>query len=116
VAGIIMAYRNYGTEAGHFILLGTIVLAILMFVVSFKSGTWNRLMLKSTIKGQVETVNETTINPGDTGVTITRLNPIGKVKVNDQIIEGKCPGQFVDPGTEIIVKEVHKTYIIVKQK
>ena len=85
-------------------------------MISFKSGTWDKLMLKSTISGQVETIKVNSIHPGDTGITITRLNPIGKVKVHDEIVEAKCPGQFVDPKTEVIIKEVHKTQIIVKLK
>ncbi len=116
IAGIYMAYNNYGSATGHIILLSTIIFALILFIISFKSGTWDKLMLKSTVTGQVETVNENTIQPGDTGTTITRLNPVGKVRVKDQIIEAKCPGQFVDPNTEVIVKEVYKTYIIVKQK
>jgi membrane-bound ClpP family serine protease len=115
-AGIVMVYNNYGTATGHTVLAVTIIFALILFVISFKSGTWDKLMLNSTVTGQVETVNENSIVPGDEGITITRLNPIGKVKVKDQIIEAKCPGQFVDPNTEIIVKEVFKTYIIVKQK
>ena len=116
VTGISMVYSNYGAATGHIVLLRTIIFSIILFIISFKSGTWDRLMLKSAITGQVETVEENSIEPGDTGITITRLNPIGKVKVKDQIIEAKCPGQFVDPNTEVIVKEVFKTYIIVKQK
>ena len=116
VAGISMAYSNYGADTGHIVLLSTIIFAVILFIISFKSGMWDRMMLKSAVKGKVETVEENSIGPGDTGITITRMNPIGKVKVNDQIIEAKCPGQFVDPNTEVIVKEVFKTYIIVKQK
>ncbi|NPA36878.1 MAG: hypothetical protein GXO47_08530 [Chlorobi bacterium] len=115
-AGITMAYRNFGAETGNLILLGTVVLAVALIVISFKSGTWEKLMLNSTVSGQVETVDESSIKPGDTGITITRLNPIGKVKVGNEIIEAKCPGQFVDPNTEVTVKQVYKTYIIVKQK
>ncbi len=116
VAGIAMAYNNFGSATGNIVLLSTIVFAFILFIISFKSGTWDKLMLKSTVTGRVESVNENSIHPGDTAITITRLNPIGKVKIRDQIVEAKCPGQFVDPDTEVIVKEVYKTYIIVKQK
>jgi len=116
VAGIAMVYRNYGASTGHIILFSTIIFAVILFVISFKSGTWDKLALKSAVTGQIETVDENIIKPGDNGTAITRLNPVGKVKVKDLIIEAKCPGQFVDPNTEVIVKEVYKTYIIVKQK
>ena len=115
-AGISIVYKNYGSSTGHIVLLSTIIFGIILFVISFKSGTWDRLALKSTISGQVGTISDETIHPGDTGITVTRLNPIGKVKVNDEIVEAKCPGQFVDPNTEVIIKEVNKTQIIVKLK
>jgi membrane-bound ClpP family serine protease len=71
-------------------------------------------MLQSTISSHVDTVEEESIKPGDRGKTITRLNPVGKARVNNQEVEARCQGQFVDPKTEIEVTEVHKTYIIVK--
>jgi membrane-bound ClpP family serine protease len=115
-AGLFLVYRHFGNVAGHMALVGTILLALILLIVSFRSGTWNKLMLKSSVSGQVETVEELAIKAGDSGITTTRLNPIGKARVNNEIVEAKCPGQFVDENTEIIVKEVFKTYIIVKPK
>ncbi|MCU4157071.1 hypothetical protein J1N10_13860 [Carboxylicivirga sp. A043] len=114
--GIFLTYQGYGTTYGNIALFSTLFAGVLMLVMSFRSKTWNRLMLKTEVGGKVETVEESAINVGDEGMTITRLNPVGKVMVNGEVIEGKCPGHFVDENSEIIVKEVYKTYIIVKPK
>jgi membrane-bound ClpP family serine protease len=72
-------------------------------------------MLNSKIDGIVnEGPGENTINPGDKGVTLTRLNPMGKVKVNEIIIEGKSIGGYLNPKTEIEVIKVTGSQAIVK--
>jgi membrane-bound ClpP family serine protease len=114
--GIFLAYQGYGTTYGNIALVSTLFVAIIILVLSFRSNTWNRLMLHANVDGRVETVEENQIHAGDEGVAVTRLNPIGKVMVNGIVIEGKCPGHFVDENSQIIVKEVFKTYLIVKPK
>lgn len=114
--GIYLAYVSHGSTYGNIALISTLLVAVVMIAMSLRSNTWNRLMLQTNVSGQVETVSEATIKAGDTGVCVTRLNPIGKVKVNNEIVEGRCPGQFVNENTEVQVIKVHKTYIIVKPK
>jgi len=114
--GIFLAYDGYGATYGNIALISTLFVGVVMLVLSFRSKTWNKLMLHTNIDGQVSTVEESVVRVGDEGLAITRLNPIGKVRVNDEIIEGQCPGHFLDENTPVIVKEVYKTYVIVKPK
>lgn len=114
--GVYLTYSSYGATYGNMALAATLLFGVVLLVMSFRSKTWNRLMLHSSIKGKVETVEEENIHVGDAGVTVTRLNPVGKVSVNNELIEGRCPGHFVDENTEVLVEKVHKTYIIVKPK
>jgi len=114
--GIFLAYDKFGSTGGHVALVSTMFVGVLLLVLSFRAGTWKRLMLDSSIKGQVETVEANMVKEGDEGVAVTRLNPIGKVQINNLLMEGKCPGHFVDENTEVIVQKVFKTYVIVKPK
>lgn len=114
--GIYLVYDKYGTSSGNIALVGTLIAGIVILVMAFRSNTWNRLMLQSNIDGKVETVKQDVIKEGDEGVTVTRLNPIGKVSVNSELVEGRCPGHFVDENTSVIVQKVYKTYVIVKPK
>ena len=114
--GVFLAYDGYGATYGNMALISTLFAGVFMLVLSFRAKTWNRLMLHTQMEGQVETVEDLTIHVGDEGIALTRLNPSGKIRVNDEIVEGKCPGHFLDENTQVVVKEVFKTYIIVKPK
>jgi len=114
--GVFLAYDGYGATYGNMALISTLFAGVIMLVLSFRAKTWNRLMLHTQMEGQVETVEDLTIHVGDEGIALTRLNPSGKIRVNDEIVEGKCPGHFLDENTQVVVKEVFKTYIIVKPK
>ena len=112
--GVYMAYNTYDATTGHLVLFATIVAILIVLVMALRGDTWNRLMLNTEIRDNVQTVADDSIQPGDNGITITRLNPIGKALINDQEVEARCPGQFVDPQTEIEVVKAFKTYVIVK--
>lgn len=112
--GIFMAY-GIDASTGHITLGSTLLATLVLFYYVFRSKTWNKVMLNSTINSKVDTFEENSIQVGDRGKTITRVNPIGKARINDQEVEAHCPGQFLDPKTEIEVTEVYKNYIIVKQ-
>ena len=57
------------------------------------------------------------ISVGDTGVALSRLNPIGQVLVNDVEVLGKSyDGEFIDEETEVEVVKVKTYNILVKKK
>jgi membrane-bound ClpP family serine protease len=111
--GIFMAY-GMDASTGNITLAGTLFATIIILAYALRSKTWNRLVLNSSVSCRVDTVDENSINVGDRGKTISRINPIGQVRVNNQVVEARCPGQFLDQKTEIEVTEVFKAYIIVK--
>ena len=114
--GIFMSYKEFGQVGGNITLASALGVTVLVIVWSLRSGTWNKLMLKSTVEGQVEVKEDDAIKVGDEAVAITRLNPVGKASVNNIIVEARCPGQFIDENTPLKVEKVFKTYIIVKPK
>ena len=111
---VYLGYSNFGSTAGHIILASTIVSFIVLLIFALKSNTWKKLSLDTAVTSQVETVEQELIKIGDKGITTTRLNPIGKARVNDLEMEAQCPGNFLDQQTEIEVVKVFKTYIVVK--
>jgi len=62
----------------------------------------------------VESVDNSKIKVGDTGKTIGRLAPSGKVKVNGEIVEAQSTGAYVDHNTEIKVLKMLTNKIIVE--
>jgi membrane-bound ClpP family serine protease len=54
------------------------------------------------------------IKVGDVGITQSRLNPMGKVFINDLTVEAKSiDGQMIDEDTEVIVNKIDWANIIV---
>lgn len=113
--GLFSMYKGYGNVAGHLSVVSTLVLGILILYLSVRKKTWDKMSLGTSIDSKIETVSDLTIHVGDRGVAISRLNPMGKAKVNNEIIEAHCPGHFVDEDKEVEVVKVYKTYIVVKQ-
>jgi len=88
----------------------------MMIYYFFKSRAGKKMLLETKIDGKVESFVDNSINIGDTGKTLGRMNPMGKVKVNGITLEAKSNGEFIDPGTEITVTKVLSNSIIVEPK
>jgi membrane-bound ClpP family serine protease len=61
-----------------------------------------------------EMPDENRIKPGDRGIAITRLAPMGTVRVNDLVFEVKSISGYVNPNTEIEIVKVSPSQILVK--
>jgi membrane-bound ClpP family serine protease len=54
---------------------------------------------------------------GDTGKTVSRLNPMGKVDINGVRVKGKSvDGEMIEENTEIEVTKVELSNVLVKRK
>lgn len=111
---ITSAYSVHGSLAGHIVLLSTILLSIIIIVFIFKSKTWAKLALNQNITSKVNT-NESEIFVGEEGITISRLAPMGKAKIGNQIVEVSTQGDFINENTKIIVIKSEESKIFVKQ-
>lgn len=118
IGSIIMAYHYHGAATGNYILLGTVVLSVISLVVTLKSKTWRGIMLKSSIDGKVNVIEDEThtLTAGETGKAVSRLNPIGKVEINGRYYEAKSLDKYIDQHTTIEVVKVLPNQLIVKPK
>jgi len=113
---VYIAFVQYGTVTGFITLAVVLIAAPMMIYYFFKSKTGKKMLLETQITGKVETFLHENIHPGDSGKTLGRLNPMGKIKINGETIEAKSNGLFIDPGTEIIVVKVLSNSVIVEPK
>ena len=115
VFGVYKAFDNYGSTVGVWVLIGTVLLSVFVIVMSLRARTWNRLMLKTNIKGTVDKdLTEEQVKPGDRGITVTRLAPMGKIRVNDLVREAKSTEGYVEEHTDIEIVSIEGTRISVK--
>lgn len=117
VGGIIYSYMFLGSTAGNISLAASAVALGLTFFGLLKSKSLDRISLNTNIDDKVDNSYLLKIAAGDTGVAISRLNPIGKILVNDIIAEGKSfDGEFIEENTEIVVTKVGTYNVLVKRK
>jgi membrane-bound ClpP family serine protease len=109
------AYKTHGAAAGNYALIATLVLSVGGFAYALRAKTWKKLALSKNIEGKVEVgLENDTVKVGDRGEALTRMAPIGKVMINNIIVEGKSQQGFLDQNTSVEVIKVLNTQIIVK--
>ncbi|RIH64348.1 hypothetical protein D1164_14755 [Mariniphaga sediminis] len=111
---VYIAFAEYGTGIGFLTLTFVLIASPLLIFYFFKSKTGKKMVLDSLIDGKVETVDAQKIQVGDTGKTIGRLAPSGKVKVSGEVVEAQSTGAFIDHNTEIKVLKILTNKIIVE--
>lgn len=112
--GVYLSYHHFGPIVGNFTLLGTIIFFAVSIIYSLRSKTWKKLTLETSIDSKVNVIEKEAIKVGDEGIAITRLAPMGKVKVNDQYVEGKSIGVYIEENSRVVVVKVTESNVIVK--
>jgi membrane-bound ClpP family serine protease len=113
LVGIFFAYRINNT-IGHLIFAGSFIASAGLIVLALRTKTWNRIMLKTEISGKVNTL-ESDIKAGDRGITVSRLAPMGKVKIGDRFAEASAQGEFINENTMVEIVKVDGNRIVVKK-
>ncbi len=116
IGGIYLSYVTFPAPIGHYFLSGSVLLIFGLLYFALRSDTWNRLGLKNSIESNVDTHSTEDFLVGDTGKTLTRLNPGGRVIVNGKELEAQSISGFIDPKVEIEVVQILKSKLIVKLK
>ncbi|MFW6101926.1 MAG: NfeD family protein [Bacteroidota bacterium] len=114
VGGVYMGYNSLGTPEGHYILAGAVFFSVVIIAYSLRARTWKHLMLNSTISGRVSSYEEEKVKVGDEGVTVTRLNPMGKVLINGEYLEAKSIGPYIEQKKKIKVLNIKDFSVVVK--
>lgn len=117
LGGIAYAYMYMGPVAGNVSLLIAGLLLAGSFIYFIKSKSLRRISLTTNIDSKVDTSDLNKIKVGDEGITQSRLNPIGKVFINNLIVEAKSiNGEMIDEDTEVVVNKVDWSNILVSRK
>lgn len=116
IGGVYLSYYHYDATIGHLTLASTMIFIIVSIGIALKSGTWKKIMLNEDIKSKVNVVEQDIVKKGDEGITISRLNPMGKALINDEYYEVTSKDYYVNENTPIVVDKVDGNKIIVKQK
>ena len=116
IAGVVLAYSNFGVAAGTITLAGTAVFTFLSIVFGFKSGLFKALTLKDTVKGKMNVVDESKIKVGDEGTALSKIGFIGKGLFHETVYEVQSMGEYIDENSPIEVIKIAHNKIFIKQK
>ena len=111
---IYLAFSSYGSLVGFLTLGFILIVAPTMVVLLFKGKSGKKMVLHTVLHGSVNEINPDKVKVGDLGVTIGRLAPMGKIKVNNEVVEVRSTGTFVDPGQKVRIIQIEKSQITVE--
>jgi membrane-bound ClpP family serine protease len=115
VGGGIYAY-SVGTMAGHVTLAASIVVFVAIFGWLLRAKSFNKVALHTDVDSRLTSSRELGIQPGDEGITLSRLAPIGKAQFKDVTVEAKSVGDFIDEDTPVVVLRVDGYNVVVTAK
>lgn len=114
-SSIYLSFRDFGPVTGSIVIAVILVLSLVATVVSLRAKTWQRFSLKQEIRSSNMAVTPAEeLRPGDRGVTVSRLSPMGKVEIAGRIYEAKSQGPYVDPQRDVEVVGFENFSVIVK--
>lgn len=113
-SGVIYAY-TVGETAGHITLFLSLVTFGGAFVWLLRSRSFNRVALKTNVDSKLISSRDLGIKPGDAGITLSRLAPIGKARFNGITVEAKSMDELIDENTPVEVVRVDGYNVLVKK-
>jgi len=111
---IYLAFSAYGSFAGFLTLAFVLIVSPILVVKFFKGKSGKKMVLKTVLHGTANEIDQEKVKVGDIGITIGRLAPMGKIKVNNEVVEVRSTGTFVNPGEKVRIIQIEKSLITVE--
>lgn len=112
--GVGLSFRYFGGETGWTIVGATGVASGLLLYLAFKSNVWGKFALRSSINSKVNEGDQIELRPGQEGVALSALRPVGKADLANKTFEVKTNGEYVESGTRIRIVKLISNQIIVE--
>ncbi len=106
IGGVIIAYKDLGSQSGTIILVLAIAVGGVVTYFSFKAGVWKKFSLNTTNKSKFNEDLKPGLYLNDKGIAVSDLRPMGKAEFGDRTFEVKTIGNFVKAGTKVKVIKV----------
>lgn len=115
IGGVVYAY-TVSPLTGHITFVATVVSFGAAFAWLLRSNSFNKVALHTNVDSKLTSSRELGIEPGDEGITLSRLAPIGKARIKEITVEAKSIGDFIDEETPVVVVRVDGYNVLVKIK
>ncbi|MFN3841339.1 MAG: NfeD family protein [Cyclobacteriaceae bacterium] len=114
IVGVIFSYGEFGREVGNYTLLASAAGFAVALYLSFRKGAWKRFSLKTSIESKVNEGITLGLRPGDEGVAVSALRPMGSAEFNGNIFEVKTNGDYLAAGARVKVVQIEANDILVE--
>jgi membrane-bound ClpP family serine protease len=114
VYSVYLAFTTYGSLVGFLTLAFVLIVSPLLVYYFFKGKAGKSMVLNTVLTGVANEINSEKVKVGDVGVTIGRLAPMGKIKVNDEVVEVRSTGTFLNPGEKVRIIHIEKSMVTVE--
>ncbi len=106
------AFCQMGNTVGAIVTAVNVALVVGLTVYVLRAKTWKRLSLDTNIDSKA-VADDSALEIGDKGMTISRLAPMGSVRFGTESVEVKSLEGFIDPDVEveIVLMEEGKIYV-----
>lgn len=113
--GLIYAY-TISTFVGNITVLASVLVFGAAFIWLMRSKSFSRVALKADVGSTLTSSRDLGIKPGDEGITISRLAPIGKARINGITVEAKALDELINEQTPVVVMRVDGCNVVVQKK
>ena len=112
---IYLTFTRFGVVGGVIAIGVVLLLSIVATILSLRAKTWQRLALNNKIESQSSTSPETLVKVGAKGVALSRISPMGKVRIDGKEYEAKSDGTYIDQRSEVELVGFENFTVVVKK-
>ncbi len=115
VAGVVLAYVDFGSQTGNFVLLAVtagLVTAGILWIRYFPHSRLGQLFVTRKSIGGLDVEQPELLNA--TGAAMTRLRPSGTALIDGKRVDVVTEGELVDPGTPVKVVAIEGLRVVVR--
>ena len=109
------AFDSLSVMAGIWTIVVVVVVSLISLAFSLRAKTWNRFALKQNIDSTSMPHPEDEVAVGATGVTVSRLAPMGKVNIAGKVYEAKSEDAYIDQKQSVEVVGFENFSVIVRK-
>jgi membrane-bound ClpP family serine protease len=112
--GVGLSFRYFGFETGWLTVGVSAAISGGVFYFAFKTNFWGRFALRKSMDSKVNEGEMERFKEGMEGITLSALRPAGKAELDNQQVEVRTLGAYVDSGTKVKIIRIVSHQIIVE--
>jgi hypothetical protein len=111
--GVVYAY-SLSPAAGHVTLSVSAVVFGGFFGWLLRSGSFQRVALRTNIDARLTSTRDLGLKAGDRGITLSRLAPVGKARFGELTVEAKAQENFIDEQMPVTILRIDGSSVTVE--